>query len=157
MSFKWRRKPEAEPAIETDVLPAELECLAEQLAADAARLAAKYPAAECRVTAADVRSPAASGGHAWRWAVAASLLAAAGITSWGAWNGFGTSPQPHTDRVATAPASGGSSATSSVRDDVADLPAVTPAVLFEDLSPAEQEAVLDVMEEEGHEPARLSI
>ena len=125
-------------------LPDDLLILAEQLTADADRLAAVYPVdrrdRSPAVVAASARlSPKSN----WRRIVgAAAILAAVGI---GGWTALGPRNVEHPR---------GNIAVSS---HVAESAPVMSSSLFQDLTGPEKEAVLDLLEGDGARPASLSI
>jgi hypothetical protein len=169
MWFKWRtQRPAAWTGSATESpptadlpLPADLEQLGEQLSADAARLADRYPPGECRVTPAALAAAARPRRQAsWFAAAAAALLLAAGMGGWAGWQAIQSRQAASApDRVAEGPAGAPpSDHTTAVALPEPNLPETLPAaVFFGDLSPTEQEAVLDVIEQQGHEQAQLSI
>jgi hypothetical protein len=130
-------------------LPADLEQLAEQLTADARHLATAYPAPASD----DARRWSARPGmrSIWPAAVAASLLLVAGV--WGAARWASVTAPP----MASAPSLFRMAADDRSASADQGLPAVLPAMVFEDLSGPEQEGLLDLFEDEAFEQPSLSI
>ena len=129
----------------------ELEALAEQLADDARMLAERYPAPtppQLFASVADkqgspvLRSP----GHPhWRNSLAASVLIAAGI---GALLAFQRGDNKQVQKV-------GNQVANELREPV--VPQTLPAVSFQEFTGPEQEAVLDLLEENALSQGSLSI
>jgi hypothetical protein len=126
----------------SDNLPADLAELAGQLVDDAAFLASLYPARSCDTVPSAVASASAMHPRSTHRAalVAAVLLGAVGV-GLVATNFVSDEPETAEGRRALAAAEA----------------AVTPVVSWEFFTGAEQEAVLDLLEQEGVEQGSLSI
>jgi hypothetical protein len=137
-----------------DDLPPELIALAGQLSDDAAFLAARFPSAPlpaampAQVSAAGAVQVSATGAahtkvtrRFARFPWAAAVLFAALGTGMLATDLISNAPEP----------------AEQVRPVASGAAAVKPVIAFEMFTGAEQEAVLDLLEEEGMEPGSLSI
>ena len=125
-------------------LPPELAALAAQLMGDAEQLAAAYPAPEVaagEVVASEAAEPARHGDRfaAWRrrGGAAAALVIAAGL--WALWGMPGNQP----DREEVVPAA------AQVMEPATPQSPTVHAVIFSELSGAEQEGLLDLLTEAG--------
>lgn len=126
-----------------DEWPADLEALAEQLTSDAEFLAATYPATEPVASATQVHAASVRRFSRWPWWAAAVLLVLAGTGVRTLMQQQNRAPAPVVELAAPWQAP-------------REQPLVTPAVGFHELTPPEQEAVLDIIEDNG-EPVLLSI
>jgi len=130
-------------------LPADLAEAALQLSADAQWLSSVYPAAHGEVVPAApfvTSQPAVRPRRTYRWAAAAVVLLALGVGAVAYRANTGDVPREINVAQVTEPAA-------VSREPAAD-PVVMPAVVFGELSGAEQEAVLDLLEGQA---SRLSI
>jgi hypothetical protein len=155
-------------------LPDDLAHLAAQLSEDAERLATSYPAAQSDVwlASAAVDASVEKSSASWhRWVRIAAAVAAISLTAGtGAWvlNSRTFSPD-NTAQLQTPLAidsqplprplhSAGLHSSQSRPTEVTPMDSpVVPAGFFQTLSGPEQEAMLDLMEEEGIDQASLSI
>jgi hypothetical protein len=135
-----------------DDLPPELAELAGQLSDDAAFLAARFPAAPlpavrpAQVSAAEAADSKVTRRFARRIPWAAAVLFAA----------LGTGMLA-TGLVSDAPEPAERARNEWGRPVASGAAAVKPVIAFEQFTGAEQEAVLDLLEDEGMEPGSLSI
>jgi hypothetical protein len=154
MPFEPRIVPPAEPLLpQDDELAPDLQLLAEQLQADAQHLAARYPAPAWRPLAAPPRR------HLLRWAGAAValLLVGVGVRLSSTWPAADPEPAAGPGAGVSHTADWSRSAPSVLHADQPAQPLTVPAMLFHSLTPPEQEAVLDLVEDEVLSQASLSI
>jgi hypothetical protein len=151
-------------------LPDDLAHLAAQLSEDADRLATSYPAAQSEVWLASAAADASDEKIAasWhRWVRIAAAVAAVSLTAGtGAWIVSSRTPSPDNTAQFHPPVVSEPQPLHSAQLQEAlasptevtpmDSP-VVPAGFFQTLSGPEQEAMLDLMEEEGLDQASLSI
>lgn len=152
-------------------LPDDLLILAEQLTADADRLATVYPVdrqVRSPEVAADVASiaagavPRVSPKFNWRRiAGAAAVLFAVGVGGWAAFGLRDVGQQPENIAAlrtnSNVAEQNNATKVTTVSSRVADSVPAMSSVLFQDLTGPEQEAVLDLLEGDGSQPASLSI
>jgi hypothetical protein len=164
------------------LLPDELRALADQLRSDAAWLEGRFPAGEVATSNLPRVARRAVARRRWRHAAAVAAVLAACAVTWAVWpgkadrqggaitvhdvphgpaRGAGDGParddavRPQSDRGGARVVPVGSGPAVEAPIERASLP--LPTVRFDDLSPSQQEAVLDVIEGRGERDARLSL